>query len=79
MGVFSENTYGSILQMNYWWIMTNDLLILSIILNRMHVHIGSPRLKSTIYVSAKSRPKYSIVNMPQISKVGYFSSIFSKK
>ncbi len=67
MGVISENTYGSILQMKYWWIMTNDMLILSIIFNRIPAYIASPRCEETMYVLAKSRPSYSIVHMEKSS------------
>ncbi|MDK2802758.1 MAG: hypothetical protein KFW09_05210, partial [Oscillospiraceae bacterium] len=79
MGILSENSYGSILQMNYWWIMTNDMLILSIIFNRITVYIGSPRCKYTMYVLAKSRPMYSIVNMETDSTAKCFNLMFPKK
>ncbi len=57
-GVFSEKSYGSIMMLQDWWILTNDMLIIGLIDNRVEVHIGTPRLCYTILVRSKTRPHY---------------------
>ena len=57
-GVLTECSYGSIMMLDHWWILTNDMLILGIIDNRIEVHIGSPRLFYTLFVKSTTRPHY---------------------